>query len=201
MIINRNKFTVNFTIDENAPNDWLNSWINLVGIFSTTYNSKINVYLNGYRKVLNFCKLESNKILPLLNRSDGGAGGNSNINDKQIRFNSYDSYKQFSNACKLKDINKSIKSILSLKSITNDKQIELNQLVKSFKEIEEIVKLKVLRLDFINPDNKEMPQWTIEEIEDFCDAFKEMCSNYEVISEGNIYHLNDCINSNIVIDV
>jgi hypothetical protein len=37
-------------------------------------------------KVVKNCNLESNKKLPLLNRTEGGLGGDSNTENKQLRF-------------------------------------------------------------------------------------------------------------------
>ena len=37
-------------------------------------------------KMKTYCKLESNKTLPYLQRTEGGFGGNDNIMNKQIRF-------------------------------------------------------------------------------------------------------------------
>lgn len=38
------------------------------------------------KNILSNCKLESNKLLPLLNRCEGGFGGDDNLNNKQIRY-------------------------------------------------------------------------------------------------------------------
>ena len=43
-------------------------------------NAEIVKHIQGY------CKLECNKLLPYLNRSEGGMGGDDNSSDKQIRF-------------------------------------------------------------------------------------------------------------------
>jgi hypothetical protein len=37
-------------------------------------------------KMKTYCKLESNKTIPYLQRTEGGFGGNDNIMNKQIRF-------------------------------------------------------------------------------------------------------------------
>tara|TARA_B110000208_G_scaffold150107_1_gene181266 strand:- start:820 stop:1179 length:360 start_codon:yes stop_codon:yes gene_type:complete len=41
------------------------------------------------------CKLEENKKLPYLERSEGGLGGNNNIKNKQIRFRDYELWSNF----------------------------------------------------------------------------------------------------------
>lgn len=47
------------------------------------YNNNIDEFS---KNILANCKLESNKLLPILNRCEGGFGGDDNLNNKQIRY-------------------------------------------------------------------------------------------------------------------
>jgi hypothetical protein len=63
-------------LHEDAPKKWVKKWENLL---------KINPRYIAHR-IKSFCKLESNKSLPLLDRCEGLLGGNSNTKDKQLRI-------------------------------------------------------------------------------------------------------------------
>ena len=69
-----------FKIDSDAPIEYLNKWNKLKQNCECGKNKDI-IY-----DIINNCKLESNKNLPYLKRSEGGIGGNDNLINKQIRF-------------------------------------------------------------------------------------------------------------------
>ena len=69
-----------FRIDTNAPIDYMNRWKKL----KYDCDNGDNKYI--VEKMKTYCKLESNKTLPYLQRTEGGFGGNDNIMNKQIRF-------------------------------------------------------------------------------------------------------------------
>ena len=69
-----------FRIDTNAPIDYMNRWKKL----KYDCDNGDNKYIVEEMKT--YCKLESNKTLPYLQRTEGGFGGNDNIMNKQIRF-------------------------------------------------------------------------------------------------------------------
>jgi len=69
-----------FRIDTNAPIDYMNRWKKL----KYDCDNGDNKYI--VEKMKTYCKLESNKTLPYLQRREGGFGGNDNIMNKQIRF-------------------------------------------------------------------------------------------------------------------
>ena len=62
-----------------------NKWIELKKMCENWDNKKIIFEL------LSYCKLDSVKNLPYLNRCEGGIGGDNNLINKQIRFRKYNS--------------------------------------------------------------------------------------------------------------
>jgi hypothetical protein len=69
-----------FRIDTDAPKVYMNRWKKLKYDCDNGNNEYIVETMKTY------CKLESNKTLPYLQRTEGGFGGNDNIMNKQIRF-------------------------------------------------------------------------------------------------------------------
>lgn len=69
-----------FRIDTDAPTDYMNRWKKLKYDCENGNNKYI------VEKMKTYCKLESNKTIPYLQRTEGGFGGNDNIMNKQIRF-------------------------------------------------------------------------------------------------------------------
>lgn len=80
------------------------------------------------KNILANCKLESNKLLPLLKRCEGGFGGDSNLNNKQIR------YRNIFIHCKLSTYDNDI--ILNVYDSDSAKEIwtydELDDIVQAF---------------------------------------------------------------------
>ena len=69
-----------FKIDKDAPQEYMNRWIKLKTKCESGKNENI---VNSIKK---FCKIEENKILPYLKRYEGGLGGDNNLKNKQMRF-------------------------------------------------------------------------------------------------------------------
>lgn len=107
-------FTINleFILDKYAPIKYQKKWTNL----------KKNLLVGGIEidindiliSVKNYCKLNTNKNLPILNRCEGGLGGDSNEFDKQLRFycdlnflNKLNPYPNSSNSIKINIFNSS----------------------------------------------------------------------------------------------
>jgi len=78
--MNTHNHTLVFSINTDAPVDYLNRWKELKYKCETGDNEDIVENIKGY------CKLECNENLPYLNRSEGGLGGGNNSTNKQIRF-------------------------------------------------------------------------------------------------------------------
>lgn len=77
-----------FNIDYNAPKKYKEKW----NEFKLKCESGNNEYI--VERMKHYCRLETNKNLPYLDRVEGGLGGNNNVIHKQIRFRSgsYSSY-------------------------------------------------------------------------------------------------------------
>jgi hypothetical protein len=67
-------------LDYNVLNKYKKEWEKIKEGCENTDNK----YL--VEEIKEYCKLESNKNLPYLNRCEGGLGGDDNKNNKQIRF-------------------------------------------------------------------------------------------------------------------
>ena len=69
-----------FRIDNDAPDKFMDRWEKI----------KMKCEYGRVKKLipcwLDYCKIESNKNMEILNRCEGGIGGNDNNIDKQIRF-------------------------------------------------------------------------------------------------------------------
>lgn len=74
-----------FTLEQIAPEKYHDKWKTLaktLRIADITTEDINNLLLS----VKNYCVMETNKNLDILDRGEGGLGGNSNANDKQLRF-------------------------------------------------------------------------------------------------------------------
>lgn len=69
-----------FRGDYDAPPEYENLWLKLKDHFYHHLPPE---------DLLKYCKLESNRNLPVLDRAEGGFGGNSNQENKQIRVFDY----------------------------------------------------------------------------------------------------------------
>jgi len=69
-----------FRIHADAPKAYIDRWKKL------KYNCEEGDNKYVIEKMKSYCKLESNRDLPYLQRCEGGIGGNDNIKNKQIRF-------------------------------------------------------------------------------------------------------------------
>jgi hypothetical protein len=69
-----------FRIDADASEEYMNRWKKL------KYKCEEGDNMYVIEKMKSYCKLESNRDLPYLQRSEGGIGGNDNIKNKQLRF-------------------------------------------------------------------------------------------------------------------
>ena len=79
-----------FKIYNNTPTQYMNKWFELKEMCENGDNKKIIFEL------LSYCKLDSVKKLPYLNRCEGGIGGDNNLINKQIRFRKYNSIMELS---------------------------------------------------------------------------------------------------------
>jgi hypothetical protein len=79
-ILDTHIYKLRFRINTDAPTDYMNRWKKL----KYDCDNGNNKYI--IEKMKKYCKLESNKTLPYLQRAEGGFGGNDNIMNKQIRF-------------------------------------------------------------------------------------------------------------------
>ena len=91
-IINTHEHRLVFRIDNDAPKECIKKWEDFKlkceggeSGFSTPRPNK-----NILEQIKENCKLEGNKKLPYLKRSEGGLGGDNNIENKQIRFRDYE---------------------------------------------------------------------------------------------------------------
>ena len=67
-------------LDRDAPEKYICKWKKIKKQCEDGENMDI------VEEIKYYCKIESNKNLPYLNRIEGGMGGNNNKTDKQIRF-------------------------------------------------------------------------------------------------------------------
>ena len=72
-----------FKIDKDAPPKYIERWNN----FKKSCEEGDNE--DTVQQMKNNCKLNINKNLPYLQRSEGGMGGNNNFVNKQIRFREF----------------------------------------------------------------------------------------------------------------
>ena len=82
-ILNTHIHELIFNIDKDAPSEYMKRWIDLKIKCENGENKHIIEQLKGY------CNLNTNRVLPYLNRYEGGLGGNDNLVNKQIRFKGF----------------------------------------------------------------------------------------------------------------
>lgn len=82
-LLNTYHHELRFRIGKCAPPKLMNRWFELKQKCENGKNKQI------VEQIKSFCKLESNKNLPYLDRIEGGMGGGNNSIHKQIRFRMY----------------------------------------------------------------------------------------------------------------
>lgn len=82
-ILESHKHKLRFRLDKCAPPKWVSRWNELKKQCESGDNKDI------VNEIKQFCKLETNKNLPYLDRVEGGMGGNCNKRNKQMRFRMY----------------------------------------------------------------------------------------------------------------
>ena len=83
---NTHTLSLRFKVDKDASQKYINNWINFKNICESGNNKQI------VKDWLSNCRINSNKDMPYLNRTEGGIGGSSNLIHKQIRFRSNQVY-------------------------------------------------------------------------------------------------------------
>jgi hypothetical protein len=84
---NINNMIIRFKLDNDVPEDFIKKWVELK--FKCEGWTKTDCRKETIESWLKYCKIETNKKLPLLKRCEVGIGGNDNTKHKQIRFRSY----------------------------------------------------------------------------------------------------------------
>jgi hypothetical protein len=79
-ILNTHNHRLVFCIDYDAPEEYIKRW----NEFKSKCESGKNKHI--VEQIKEYCKLETNKIMPYLNRMEGGIGGDNNVIHKQLRF-------------------------------------------------------------------------------------------------------------------
>ena len=79
-ILNTHNHRLVFCIDDDAPEEYIKRW----NEFKLKCESGKNKHI--VEQIKEYCKLETNKALPYLNRMEGGMGGDNNMIHKQLRF-------------------------------------------------------------------------------------------------------------------
>ena len=84
-LLNTHQHKLVFRIDKDAPPDFSKRW--------KTFKNKceadsVQEKKSIMEKVVSYCKMDSNRILPYLDRCEGGLGGDNNMLHKQIRLRS-----------------------------------------------------------------------------------------------------------------
>ena len=82
-ILNTHIHQLRFYIDKDYSSESMNRWNELKSKCENGKNKHIAEQLKSY------CKLNVNRDLPYLKRTEGGLGGNNNLVNKQIRFRDY----------------------------------------------------------------------------------------------------------------
>lgn len=121
-ILNTHIYNLSFKLDSNTPKRYVDKWNKIKNDIEMGHVENI------IRMVKNDCKLESNKNLPYLQRIEGGLGGDSNILNKQLRFNSYED-----------------KNIISLSVLNSD---SLNE-IWTYEELDDILRSCIMVLSGI----------------------------------------------------
>lgn len=84
-ILDSYRHKLRFRIDPYAPKPWMDRWKQ----FKNACESGERTVYDIVKQWKSNCRLNSNNNIPLLNRSEGGIGGNNNKIHKQIRFRNY----------------------------------------------------------------------------------------------------------------
>jgi hypothetical protein len=79
-MLNTHNHRLVFCIDDDAPEEYIKRW----NEFKLKCESGKNKHI--VEQIKEYCKLETNKALPYLNRMEGGIGGDNNMTHKQLRF-------------------------------------------------------------------------------------------------------------------
>jgi len=79
-ILNTHNHRLVFCIDDDAPEEYIKRW----NEFKLKCESGKNKHI--VEQIKEYCKLETNKAMPYLNRMEGGIGGDNNMIHKQLRF-------------------------------------------------------------------------------------------------------------------
>tara|TARA_A100001015_G_C14942984_1_gene693383 strand:+ start:613 stop:1083 length:471 start_codon:yes stop_codon:yes gene_type:complete len=87
-ILNTHHHRLVFSIDNDAPKEYMDRWKNLKLICECGKDGLLTPK-SILEQVKKNCKLQQNKNLPYLNRCEGGLGGDDNRLNKQIRFRDY----------------------------------------------------------------------------------------------------------------
>ena len=82
-ILNTHIHQLRFYIDKDYSSESMNRWNEFKSKCENGKNKHIAEQLKSY------CKLNVNRDLPYLKRTEGGLGGNNNLVNKQIRFRDY----------------------------------------------------------------------------------------------------------------
>lgn len=93
-ILDSYEHTLRFRLDTDAPQDYMKRWENLKQECEN-HKRNNNTFFQHWKQK---CSLLSNINLPILDRVEGGLGGNNNTVDKQLRFRS-----GFGNSVVIKD--------------------------------------------------------------------------------------------------
>ena len=83
-ILNTHVHELIIYIDKDAPSKYMELWKE----FKTKCEDG-NRNEHIVEQLKDYCKLNANRILPYLDKEEGGLGGNDNLNNKQIRFRIY----------------------------------------------------------------------------------------------------------------
>lgn len=77
-----------FAIDKDAPKNYMDRWEKFKSKCESGESGLSEPGPNKYilEQMKEYCKLEKNKKLPYLQRTEGGLGGDDNEENKQIRF-------------------------------------------------------------------------------------------------------------------
>lgn len=123
---------IHFYLHKDTPPEYQKYWNEVLAMIDG-YGPDRNEELNFWQS---FMKLDSNKRLPILNRSEGGLGGDNNKTDKQIRF-SEDNHSRFDefdllNISKFKPIVMDVRA--SYDGVKTWNLAEIRDLEDSFKE-------------------------------------------------------------------
>lgn len=88
-VLNTHIHELRFYIDKDVRLEYIKRW----NEFKTKCENGENKHI--VEQLKSYCRLNINKDLPYLKREEGGAGGNDNLANKQIRFRDYWSDKDY----------------------------------------------------------------------------------------------------------